>query len=76
MAMVKENKVVTRKAHKAKNLAKLVAMVELGSTMKLPRTPKGEKEKTSEPLNLESGEKGASKECSHYHHPHQWKDPH
>ncbi len=52
MAMVKAKKAITRKAHKAKNLAKLVAMAELGSTMKLPKTPKGEKEKTSKPLNL------------------------
>ncbi len=64
--MVKAEKATARKVYKVKNLAKLVSMVELGSTKKLPKMPKGEREETSKPLNLESGQKGASteKECS------------
>jgi hypothetical protein len=66
MVVVKVKKAATKEAHKTKKLAKLVAMAELSSVKKLPRTPKGEREKTSRPFNLESGEKGAStrKECS------------
>jgi hypothetical protein len=34
-------------------------MAKLGSTKKIPKTPKGEREETSKPLNPESGERGA-----------------
>jgi hypothetical protein len=34
-------------------------MAKLGSTKKLPKTPKGKREETFKPLNLESGERGA-----------------
>ncbi|CAM6019887.1 unnamed protein product [Sphagnum balticum] len=66
MAVVKVEKAATKEAHKAKKLAKLVAMAKLGFVKKLPKTSKGEREETSRPLNLGSGEKGAStrKECS------------
>jgi hypothetical protein len=66
MAMVKVEKATTREAHKAKKLAKLVVMAELGFVKMLPMTPKDEREETSRPFTLESGEKGAStrKECS------------
>lgn len=60
MAMVKAEKAITKEAHEAKKLAKLGAMAELSSTKKLPKTPKGNKEKTFGPLNPESEEKGAS----------------
>jgi hypothetical protein len=35
-------------------------VAKLGSTNKPPRTPKGEKEETSKPINVENGESGAS----------------
>ncbi|CAK9195289.1 unnamed protein product [Sphagnum troendelagicum] len=60
MAMVKAKKAITKEAHEAKKLAKLEAMAELSSTKKLPKTLKGNKEKTFGPLNPKSGEKGAS----------------
>jgi hypothetical protein len=60
MAMVKAEKAITKEVHEAKKLAKLGAMAELSSTKKLPKTPKGNKEKTFGPLNPESGEKEAS----------------
>jgi hypothetical protein len=41
-------------------LAKQMAKAKLGSTKKLPKTWKDEKEKTFKPLNPESGEGGAS----------------
>jgi hypothetical protein len=41
-------------------LAKQVATTKLGSAKKLPKTPKGEREETFGPVNLESGEGGAS----------------
>jgi hypothetical protein len=64
--MVKVEKATTKEVCKAKKLAKLVAVAKLGFVKKLPKTLKGEREKTYSPLNLESGEKGAStrKECS------------
>jgi hypothetical protein len=34
-------------------------MAKLGSTKKLPKTPKGEREETFKPLNPESGERRA-----------------
>jgi len=37
-------------------LAKFITVVELGSTKKLPKTPKGKKEEDSRPLNPKSGE--------------------
>ncbi len=58
--MVKAKKAITEEACKAKKLTKLVAVAELGSAKKLPKTPKGEREKASRPLNPKSGEKGAS----------------
>jgi hypothetical protein len=39
-----------------------MAMAKLGSTKKLPKTSKGEKEKTFEPLNLEREEGRTSME--------------
>jgi hypothetical protein len=59
MAMVKREK--AKEACKAKKLAKQMAMDKLGFAKKLPKTPKGEKEKTFKPLNPESGEGGASR---------------
>jgi hypothetical protein len=66
MAVVKVEKAATREAHEAKKLAKLVVVGKLSSVNKLPKAPKGEREDTSRPFNLESGEKGPStrKECS------------
>jgi hypothetical protein len=45
-------------------------MAKLGSTKKIPKTPKGEREETSKPLNPESGERGAlmEKECENLLH--------
>ncbi len=51
--MVKVEKAITNEACKAKKVAKLVA-IKLGSTKKLPKKPKGEKEKTYGPLNWRS----------------------
>ncbi len=62
MAMVKTEKVATKEACKAKKFAKQMAMAKLGSTKKLPKTSKGEKEKTFKPLNLERGEGRTSME--------------
>ncbi len=42
--MVKVEKAITNEAHKAKKVAKLVA-AELGSTKKISKKPKGEREK-------------------------------
>jgi hypothetical protein len=61
MVVVKARKAIAKKACEAKKLAKLVMVAELGST-KLRRTPKGEKEQTSKPFNLENGESKASME--------------
>jgi hypothetical protein len=58
MAMVKAKKTSTKEAHEAKKAAKL-AIVELGSTKKLPKMPKGEREKTSWPFNPKSAKGGA-----------------
>jgi hypothetical protein len=49
MAMVKAKKATTKEAHEVKMLAKLAVAVELGSTKKLPKMPKSEKEKTFGP---------------------------
>ncbi|CAK9228338.1 unnamed protein product [Sphagnum troendelagicum] len=62
MAVVKVEKAITKEACEVKKLAKQVTTTELGSTKKLSKTPKGEKEETDEPLNPESGERGASME--------------
>jgi hypothetical protein len=59
MAMVKAKKTATKEAHEAKKATKL-ATIELGSTKKLPKMPKGEREKTSWPFNLKSAKGGAS----------------
>jgi hypothetical protein len=59
MGTVKAERVVAKHVHEAKKLAELVAMAKLGSTKKLPKTPKGEREETFRPFNLESGERGA-----------------
>jgi len=56
--MVKREK--AKDACKAKKLANQMAMAKLGYAKKLPKTPKGEKEKTIKPFNPESGEGGAS----------------
>jgi hypothetical protein len=53
MAMVKVKKATTNEAHKAKKVAKLVA-AELGYAKKIPKKPKGKKEKTSGPPNTSS----------------------
>jgi hypothetical protein len=37
-----------------------MTVAEWGSTKKLPKTPKGEREEASKPLNPKSGEGGAS----------------
>jgi hypothetical protein len=47
-----------KEACEAKKLAKKMAMAKLGSSKKLPKTPKGEKEKTFEPLTLKVGKEG------------------
>ncbi|CAM6018275.1 unnamed protein product [Sphagnum balticum] len=60
MTVPKVEKAIAKEACKAKKLAKLVAMVELGFAKKLPKTPKGEKEKTFGPFNLGNGERWAS----------------
>lgn len=60
MAIVKVEKADVKEVHKAKKLAKQMIVVEVSSTKKLPRTSKDEKEKTSKPLNPESGEGEAS----------------
>jgi hypothetical protein len=62
MVVVKAKKAIAKKAHEAKKLAKLAMVAKLSSTKKLRRTPKGEKEETSKPFNLENGESGASTE--------------
>ncbi len=41
-------------------MAKLATIVKLGSTMKHPKMPKGEREKTFGPFNSKSGERRAS----------------
>jgi len=66
MAMVKVEKATIKEAREAKKLAKLVVMAELGFVKMLPMTPKDEREETSMPFNLQSGEKKTStrKECS------------
>jgi hypothetical protein len=58
MAMVKKKKAM--EAHEAKKLAKQMAKAKLGFAKKLPKTQKGEMEKTFKPLNPESGEGGTS----------------
>ncbi|CAK9272386.1 unnamed protein product [Sphagnum jensenii] len=60
MVLVRTEKANAKEAHKAKKLAKQVAMVELGSANKLSKTPKGEREETIGPFNPKSGEGGAS----------------
>lgn len=60
MGVVKVEKATAKEAHKAKKLAKLAAVTELGSAEKLPKTPTGEREKTYWPLNLKSGKRRAS----------------
>ncbi len=62
MAIVKVEKAATKEVHEAKKLAKQMTIVKVSSTKKLPRTSKDEREKTSKPLNPESGEGGASTE--------------
>jgi hypothetical protein len=57
MATVNTKKAATKEAHETKKIAKLV-MVELGSTKKLPKTPKGKREETFGPLNPRSAEEG------------------
>jgi hypothetical protein len=57
--MVKAKKATTNEARKAKKVAKLVA-TKLGFAKKLPKKLKGEREKTSKPLNLGSADGGAS----------------
>ncbi len=47
--MVKAKKATTKEAHEVKMLAKLAVAVELGSTKKLRKMPKSEKEKTFGP---------------------------
>ncbi len=59
MVMVKAKKATIKEACEVKKVAKLVT-VELGSTKKLPKMPKGEKEETSRPLNPRSAERRAS----------------
>lgn len=60
MTMVKAKKATAKEACEAKKLTKLVAVDELGSAKKLPKTPKGEREEAYGPLNPKSGEGGAS----------------
>jgi hypothetical protein len=62
MAVVKAEKAITKEACEAKKLAKQVTTAELGSTNKLSKTPKGEREETSGPFNPKSGGGGASVE--------------
>jgi hypothetical protein len=61
MIVVKAKNAIAEKACKAKKLAKLVMVVELGFT-KLRGTLQGEKKKISKPFNLDNGESGASME--------------
>ncbi|CAK9219542.1 unnamed protein product [Sphagnum troendelagicum] len=56
MAIVKVEKATANKVDEAKKLAEQMAVVEVSSTKKLSRTPKGEREKGFGPLNPESGE--------------------
>ncbi|CAK9269771.1 unnamed protein product [Sphagnum jensenii] len=56
MAIVKVEKATANKVDEAKKLAEQMAVVEVSSTKKLPRTPKGEREKSFGPLNPESGQ--------------------
>jgi hypothetical protein len=44
--------------HKAKKLAKLVAMAKFGSTKKLPKMLTGDREKTTDPLTWKVGKEG------------------
>ncbi|KAH8966139.1 hypothetical protein BDL97_03G008100 [Sphagnum fallax] len=56
MAIIKVEKATANKVDEAKKLAEQMAVVEVSSTKKLPRTPKGEREKSFGPLNPENGE--------------------
>ncbi len=58
--MVKVEKATAKGVHKAKRLAKLATVIELGSAEKLLKTPMDEREKTYGPLNLKSGERRSS----------------
>ncbi len=59
MAIIKAEKAATKKVHKAKKLVKLATVIELNSTKKFPKTPKVEREETSRPFNLQSGQRRA-----------------
>ncbi len=56
MAVVKAEKAIMKEVC----LAKQTTTTKLSFAKKLPKTPKGEKEKTSRPFNPKSGEGGAS----------------
>ncbi len=56
MAVVKAEKAIAKEVR----LAKQATTTELSSAKKLLKTPKGEREETSRPLNPKSGEGGAS----------------
>lgn len=49
-----------KEVHEAKKLAKLAKMTKLGFTKKLPKMPKGNREKTFRPLDPKSEEIVAS----------------
>lgn len=53
----KAKKFAAKEAHESK---KLITMAELGSSKKLPKMPKGEREETFGPFKPRSGEGGAS----------------
>jgi hypothetical protein len=61
MVVVKAKKAITKEVHKAKKMANF-ATTKLGSAKKLPKMPKGEKEKAFEPLNSKNMDGGASTE--------------
>ncbi len=61
MAIVKPEKIVTKKTCEAKKVAKLV-VAKLDSTKKASKIPNGRKEERSLPLSAENKEGGASTE--------------
>jgi hypothetical protein len=58
MAIIKVEKATANKVDEAKKLAEQMAVVEVSSTKKLPRTPKGERERVLGPSTLKMGKEG------------------
>ncbi len=59
MVVVEEEKAIATQVHKAKKMANF-ATTKLGSAKKLPKMPKGEKEKAFGPFNSKNMDGGAS----------------